>query len=113
MVSPINGELSGDPAAQETVEPSVHLGRVMEVAFDVLVARACALHAKAHGIVDVPAVELGVGNLGMELYGDERAVPEGLVGVSTGGRGKKLRAAREPEPLPMPLIDVLWEGSEL
>ena len=75
--------------------------------------RACALHAEAHGIVAGPAVDLGVGNLGMELHGDGRAVAEGLVGVGTGGRGKKLRAAREPEPLPMPLLDVLWEGSEL
>ena len=49
----INGEFRRDPAAKEAVEPSVHLGRVMDVAFDVLVARAGAFQAKARVVVPV------------------------------------------------------------
>ena len=52
----------------------------MEVAFDVLVARACALCAEAQVIVAGPVVHLGTGNLGMELHGDGRPVAERLVG---------------------------------
>ena len=63
----------------------MHLGRVMEVAFDVLVTRACAFHAEAQVTVASPAVHLGIGNLGMELYGDGSTVAERLVGVGTGG----------------------------
>ena len=84
----------------------------MEVAFDVLVTRACTLDTEAQVIVAGPAVHLGVGNLGMELHGDGRTVAERLVGVGTGGSGKKPRAVRKPEPFPMPLVDVLGEGSE-
>src|SRR5215472_3383350 len=85
----------------------------MEVAFDVLVVRACALDAEAQVIVAGPAVHLGIGDLGMELKGDGRTVAERLVGVGTGGCGKKPRAERKPEPLPMPLVDLLGKRSEL
>ena len=74
----------------------MHLGRVMEVAFDILVARACALDAEALLIVAGPAVDLGIGNLRMELKGDGRTVAKRLVGVGTVGRGKKPRAVRKP-----------------
>src|SRR5215831_9686525 len=84
----------------------------MEVAFDVLVTRACTLDTEAQVIVAGPAVHLGIGNLGTELHGDGRTVAERLVGVGTGGSGKKPRAVRKPEPFPMPLVDVLGEGSE-
>jgi len=62
--------------------------------------------------VAAPGVDLGIGNLRMELKGDGRTVAKRLVGVGTVGRGKKPRAVRKPEPFSMPLVDVLGEGSE-
>ena len=69
----INREFALDPARQEAIEPGVHPGRVVDMALDVLVPLAGALHAEARVVVPGPAVHLGVGDLGVELQADGRA----------------------------------------
>src|SRR4029078_7026920 len=94
------------PAAEEAVEPGVHLRRVMEVAVDVLVPIARARHARRRVGGAGPAVHLGVVDLGMELEADAGAVAERLVGVGAGGCGKVPGAARQLEAPAIPLVAV-------
>src|SRR5262245_41464175 len=84
----------------------------MDMALDVLGPRAGALHVEAGIAVAGPTVDLGVGDLGVELQADGGAIGEGLVRISAIGCGEQTGALRELAALAMPLVDVVGEGSE-
>ena len=84
-----------------------------DMAVDVLLARTCALHGEALGIVAGPAVYLGVGNLRMKLHPHGgRAIQKGLVGKGPRRGGEQACTARQLEAFLMPLVNMIGKLPE-